>query len=103
MEQVALSPPKPRGSSLVPLHMTWLSRFESISSSTLAVWMPAKEAESRGGAGAGVRGIMWCVLELVGKVDRWKVCDKRNEGKWQHGAVQSDTQKVRDGMTRSAD
>lgn len=59
MEQVALSPSKPRGSSLVPLHMTWLSRFESISSSTLACWTPAKEAGSRGGAGAGVRGIMW--------------------------------------------
>lgn len=46
MEQVVLSPPKPRGSSLVSLHMTWLSHFESISSSTLAVWTLAKEAES---------------------------------------------------------
>lgn len=46
LEQVELSHPKPRGSSLVPLHMTRLSRFESISSSTLAAWTPAKEAES---------------------------------------------------------
>lgn len=46
MEPVALSPPKLCGSSLVPLHMTWLSRFESISSSTLADWTLAKEAES---------------------------------------------------------
>lgn len=48
MEQVALSRPKLRGSSLVPLHMTWLSRFESISSSTLAVWTLAKGTELKG-------------------------------------------------------
>lgn len=29
-------------------------------------------------------------------MDRWKVCDKRNEGKWQHGAVQSDIKKESD-------
>ncbi len=46
MKRVALSLPKPPESSLVPLHMTWLSFFESISSSTLTPWMPAKETES---------------------------------------------------------
>lgn len=46
MKGVALNLPKPPGSSLVPLHMTWLSFFESISSSTLTLWMPAKETES---------------------------------------------------------
>lgn len=46
MKQVALSLPKPPGSSLVPLHMTWLSFFESISSPTLTPWMPAKVTES---------------------------------------------------------
>lgn len=42
MKRVALSLPKLPGSSLVPLHMTWLSFFESIFSSTLAPWTPAK-------------------------------------------------------------
>lgn len=42
MKRVALSLPKPPGSSLVPLHMTWLSFFESISSSALTPWTPAK-------------------------------------------------------------
>lgn len=54
MKRVALSLPKPPGSSLVPLHMTWLSFFESISSSTLAPWTPAKETES--GRRKGERG-----------------------------------------------
>lgn len=49
MKGVALSLPKPPGSSLVPLHMTWLSFFESISSSTLAPWIPAKGTESKQG------------------------------------------------------
>lgn len=45
MKGVVLNLPKPPGSSFVPLHMTWLS-FESISSSTLTPWIPAKETES---------------------------------------------------------
>lgn len=47
MKRVALSLPKPPGSSLVPLHMTWLSFFESISSSTLTLWMLAKRNRER--------------------------------------------------------
>lgn len=44
MKRVALSLPKPPGSSLVPLHTTRLSFFESISSSTLTPWTAAREA-----------------------------------------------------------
>lgn len=47
MEGVALIPPKPPASSLVLRHTTWLSFFESISSSTLAPWTPAKATESK--------------------------------------------------------
>lgn len=47
MKGIALSLPKPPGSSLVPLHMTWLSFFESISSSTLAPWILARKTESK--------------------------------------------------------
>lgn len=61
MKRVELSLPKPPGSSLVPLHTTWLSFFESISSSTLTPWMAAREA---GGGRArtesrGARCKMW--------------------------------------------
>lgn len=61
MKRVALSLPKPPGSSLVPLHTTRLSFFESISSSTLTPWMAAREA-GRGRARTESRGArckMW--------------------------------------------
>lgn len=61
MKGIALSLPKPSGSSLVLLHMTWLSFFESISSSTLAPWILAKETESeqrKGEQGSGAKCVM---------------------------------------------
>lgn len=64
--------------------MTWLSFFESISSSTLTPWTRAKETESgrrKGESEVEVQNV--ARLELVGKVekikvDRWRACDKRN-------------------------
>lgn len=79
--EIVLSLSKPLGSSLVPLHMTRLSFFESISSSTLAPWKPARETERGQGKArvvAEVQELNVARLEKFGRVDRWRVCDKRN-------------------------
>lgn len=67
MKGVLLSLPKPPGSSLVPLHMTWLSFFESISSSTLAPWMPASETESGQRKGEWGRGAKCGMIRAGGE------------------------------------
>lgn len=67
MKGVVLSLPKPPGSSLVPLHMTWLSFFESISSSTLVPWMLARETESRQRKGERGRGAKCGVIRAGGE------------------------------------
>lgn len=66
MREVVLSLPKPPGSSLVPLHMTWLS-FESISSSTLTLWTPARDTESGRRKGARVRGAKRGMIRAAGE------------------------------------
>lgn len=67
MKWVALSLPKPPGFSLVPLHMTWPSFFESISSSTLTLWMLARETESERRKEARVRGAKCGLIRAGGE------------------------------------
>lgn len=67
MKGVVLSLSKPPGSSLVPLHMTWLSFFESISSSTLAPWTAARETVSGQRKGEQGRGAKYGMIRAGGE------------------------------------